>query len=77
MPRKIRDYKADIIALGFTRREGKGSHTNWKHPQLQRIITIAFRDAEDVPRYLEKQLKEAKRELEQLEQESEEQELDG
>jgi predicted RNA binding protein YcfA (HicA-like mRNA interferase family) len=60
MPRKIRDYKAEIIQLGFVKRPGKGSHANWKHPELPLIITIAFRDGEDVPRYLEKLLAQAK-----------------
>lgn len=72
MPRKIRDYKEEIIKLGFVERTGKGSHTNWKHPRLVQIITIAFKDGEDVPRYLEKKLKQVKAELERLEQEPDE-----
>jgi predicted RNA binding protein YcfA (HicA-like mRNA interferase family) len=72
MPRKIRDYKEEIIRLGFVERTGKGSHTNWKHPRLTQIITIAFRDGEDVPRYLEKKLKQVKAELEQSEQQDKE-----
>ena len=56
MPRKIRDYRSDLIDLGFSKRKGKGSHQNWKHPKLQLIITIAFQDGDDVPRYLEKLL---------------------
>jgi predicted RNA binding protein YcfA (HicA-like mRNA interferase family) len=56
MPRKIRDYRSDLIDLGFTKRTGKGSHQNWKHPKLPLIITIAFQDGDDVPRYLEKLL---------------------
>ncbi len=56
MPRKIRDYRSDLIDLGFSKRKGKGSHQNWKHPKLPLIITIAFQDGEDVPRYLEKLL---------------------
>lgn len=31
-------------------REGKGSHSNWKHPQLEMIVTIARRDGDDTPR---------------------------
>ncbi|WP_377479192.1 MAG: type II toxin-antitoxin system HicA family toxin [Microcoleus anatoxicus] len=64
MPRKIRDYKAELIALGFAQRRGKGSHQNWKHPQLQLLITIAFKDGEDTPLYLDKLLKQAIQELE-------------
>lgn len=72
MPRKIRDYKLELMALGFTPRKGKGSHVNWKHPNLSLIITVAFKDGEDVPRYLEKQLEKAKKQLESEEQESDE-----
>jgi hypothetical protein len=35
-------------------REGKVSHSNWKHPQLELLIIIARRDSDDAPRYLEK-----------------------
>jgi len=66
MPRKIRDYKAELIRLGFVQRRGKGSHQNWKHPQLQLLITIAFKDGEDTPLYLEKLLKRAIEELEKI-----------
>ncbi len=66
MPRKIRDYKAELIKLGFVQRRGKGSHENWKHPQLQLLITIAFKDGEDTPLYLEKLLKQAIQELETI-----------
>ncbi|MBW4690591.1 MAG: type II toxin-antitoxin system HicA family toxin [Lyngbya sp. HA4199-MV5] len=59
MPRKIRDYKAEMTKLGFEQRRGKGSHQNWKHPKLPLIITIAFKDGEDVPLYLEKLLRKA------------------
>ena len=34
-------------------RDGKGSHSNWKHPLLENIITIARQDGEDAPRYIE------------------------
>ena len=64
MPRKIRAYKAELMKLGFVQRRGKGSHENWKHPQLQLLITIAFKDGEDTPLYLEKLLKQAIQELE-------------
>ncbi len=53
-------------------REGKGSHSNWKHPQLETIITIARRDGDDAPRYLEKLVEEALIQLESMEGESDE-----
>jgi len=70
MPRKIRDYKAEITKLGFEQRRGKGSHQNWRHPKLRLLITIAFKDGEDVPLYLEKLLQKAIQELADLEEES-------
>ena len=57
---------------GFYMRDGKGSHSNWKHPLLENIITIARRDGEDAPRYLEKLVEEALKELESLTDESDE-----
>lgn len=70
MPRKIRDYKAEITRLGFEQRRGKGSHQNWKHPKLRLIITIAFKDGEDVPLYLEELLQKAIQELATIEEKS-------
>jgi predicted RNA binding protein YcfA (HicA-like mRNA interferase family) len=72
MPRKIRDYKAEIAKLGFEQKRGKGSHQNWKHPKLRLLITIAFKDGEDVPLYLEKLLQKATQELATIEEESDE-----
>ena len=66
MPRKIREYKAQLTAIGFVEqlRRGKGSHRIWKHPQLSGFIVIAHGDGEDVPLYLEKQLRKAIQNLE-------------
>lgn len=67
MPRKIREYKAELLLVGFLEQpnRGKGSHKVWKHSKLRDAIVIAYKDGDDVPRYLEKQLKQAKRELEE------------
>jgi predicted RNA binding protein YcfA (HicA-like mRNA interferase family) len=59
MPKKIREIKAILKQAGFMVREGKGSHSNWKHPLLPLVITIARRDDEDAPRYLERQVQAA------------------
>lgn len=59
MPKKIREIKAILKQAGFTVREGKDSHSNWKHPLLPLVITIARRDGEDAPRYLERQVQAA------------------
>ncbi len=65
MPRKIREYKVELDELGFREiRRDRGSHRVWKHRKLRNAIAIAFKDGEDVPPYLEKQLKKARRQLE-------------
>ncbi len=70
MPRKVRDFKNELISLGFVQRRGKGSHKNWRHPQLQLLITIAFKDGDDdTPLYLEKLLKKAIQERENIAEE--------
>jgi predicted RNA binding protein YcfA (HicA-like mRNA interferase family) len=58
MPRKIREFKAQILREGFVylSKRGKGSHERWRHPLLRETLTIAGKDGDDVPRYLEKQL---------------------
>jgi predicted RNA binding protein YcfA (HicA-like mRNA interferase family) len=67
MPRKIRAYKAELKSIGFLEQpdRGKGSHQVWTHPMLLAASVIAYKDGDDVPRYLEKQLRQAKRELEE------------
>ncbi|MBW4667097.1 MAG: type II toxin-antitoxin system HicA family toxin [Cyanomargarita calcarea GSE-NOS-MK-12-04C] len=58
MPRKIREFKAEIQREGFLYlpKRGKGSHERWRHPLLRKALTIPGKDGDDVPRYLEKQL---------------------
>ena len=72
MPKKIREIKKVLRNSGFLVREGKGSHSNWKHPQLEMIVTIARRDGDDAPRYLEKLVEEALIQLKSIEDESDE-----
>jgi predicted RNA binding protein YcfA (HicA-like mRNA interferase family) len=59
MPRKIREFKAQIAEEGFVYlpKRGKGSHERWRHPMLGRTLTISGKDGDDVPLYLENQLK--------------------
>lgn len=72
MPKKVREIKKMLSQAGFYMREGKGSHSNWKHPQLETIVTIARRDGEDAPRYLEKLVQESLKQLESLTDEPDE-----
>jgi len=67
MPRKIREFKAQLAKEGFVQlaKRGKGSHERWQHPLLQQTMTVPGKNGSDVPRYLEKQLAKLLAELEQ------------
>jgi predicted RNA binding protein YcfA (HicA-like mRNA interferase family) len=68
MPRKIRELKAQIKREGFIYlpKRGKGSHERWRHPLLRKTLTIAGKDGDDVPPYLEKQLQQLLNEINTL-----------
>jgi predicted RNA binding protein YcfA (HicA-like mRNA interferase family) len=67
MPRKIREFKAQIAREGFIYlpKRGKGSHERWQHPLIKKNLTIPGKDGDDVPIYLEKQLTKILIELQQ------------
>jgi len=54
MPRTIRELVRDLVKAGFEERAGKGSHRNYRHPLLAKVVTISGRDGEDARRHLEK-----------------------
>lgn len=58
MPRKIREFKAQLAREGFVYlpKRGKGSHERWRHPLIRKTLTIPGKDGGDVPFYLEKEL---------------------
>jgi predicted RNA binding protein YcfA (HicA-like mRNA interferase family) len=68
MPRKIRELKSQIAREGFLYlpKRGKGSHERWKHPLISKTMTISGKDGDDVPSYLEKQLQQLLKEIEQI-----------
>lgn len=68
MPRKIRDLKTQIRREGFVYlpKRGKGSHERWKHPLLQKTLTVPGKNGDDVPLYLEKQLAQLLNDLKKL-----------
>ncbi len=72
MPRKLRELKADLIRAGFEYlpKRGKGSHERWRHPLLNQTMTLSGKDGDDVPPYLEKQLRKLLQELDRLQQEN-------
>jgi predicted RNA binding protein YcfA (HicA-like mRNA interferase family) len=59
MPKKIRELKQMLRKSGFVERPGKGSHTNWTHPDYGGRVTIAGKDGSDAKRYLENEVKQA------------------
>ena len=59
MPKKIRELKQMLRRSGFIERPGKGSHTNWTHPNYRGRVTIAGKDGSDAKRYLEKEVERA------------------
>ena len=54
MPRKIRELVRDLVKAGFEERTGKGSHRNYSHPLVAKVVTISGRDGDDARRHLEK-----------------------
>ena len=59
MTKKIRELKQMLRKSGFDERPGKGSHTNWTHPNYAGRVTIAGKDGSDAKRYLEQEVKSA------------------
>jgi predicted RNA binding protein YcfA (HicA-like mRNA interferase family) len=70
MPKKIRELKKLIQDAGYIYQpeRGKGSHTFWKHPlQPDDPLVIPGKDGDDAPKYLEKEIAQALKRLESLE----------
>jgi hypothetical protein len=63
MPRKKRDIRRDYRAAGFQERQGKGDHTVYSHPFLQRHYAVDGRDGADALPYDERNLRRALQEL--------------
>ena len=67
MPKKIRELKSLLKKAGFTVQPAKGSHSKWTHPKLSQSIIIAGKDGSDARSYLEKQVMDALKKLNQEE----------
>ena len=65
MPRKIRELVRDLVTAGFEERSGKGSHRNYIHSLVAKVVTISGRDGDDARRHLEKTVQEAINEVNQ------------
>ncbi|MGB5592577.1 MAG: type II toxin-antitoxin system HicA family toxin [Crocosphaera sp.] len=68
MPKKIRELKSILLKAGFSYRSGKGSHTVWSHPILPYSLTLSGKDGADADRYQEKDVKNALKDLDNLEE---------
>ena len=66
MPKKIRELKQILRKSGFTEIVGKGSHTNWTHPNYIGKLTVSGQDSADAKRYQEKDVSLAIQEVEQI-----------
>lgn len=62
MPPRIRDLISDLERWGFVDRGGKGSHRNFAHPKVAKVITISGGSGDDAKHY---QVRAVKRALEE------------
>lgn len=44
----FRDFEALLVAFGFEMRPGKGSHRNYKHPDVPVVLTVQPRGKDAV-----------------------------
>jgi len=51
MPPKIKDLIMELRKAGFEERTGKGSHRNFKHPNLRQPVTLSGKWSGDANRY--------------------------
>jgi predicted RNA binding protein YcfA (HicA-like mRNA interferase family) len=61
MPKKVRELKSVLKKAGFSLlpRRGKGSHSYWIHPDLERPIVLSGKDGSDAKPYQEQDVIEA------------------
>jgi predicted RNA binding protein YcfA (HicA-like mRNA interferase family) len=64
MPRKVRQIRADLRALGFTMIRQVGSHQTWAHPSGVQVL-LAGKDGDDAQHYQERDLQRARLAIEQ------------
>ena len=60
---KIRELIAELERNGFTNRGGKGSHRNFKHPNLPQPVRISGKTGDDAKSYQIRQVREALKEV--------------
>jgi predicted RNA binding protein YcfA (HicA-like mRNA interferase family) len=72
MPKKVRELKQMLRKLNFQELPGKGSHTNWIHPDYSGKLTVSGKDGADAKSYQEKDVRDAIWEVQQREAEADE-----
>ena len=65
MPKKIRELKQILRQAGFIEQMGKGSHTNWIHPNYTGKLTVSGQNSDDAKRYQEKDVSKAVQQVQQ------------
>jgi predicted RNA binding protein YcfA (HicA-like mRNA interferase family) len=63
VPPKIRELIALLESAGFENQGGKGSHRNYKHPNVATSVTISGKLGDDAHVYQEKLVKKKLEEL--------------
>jgi predicted RNA binding protein YcfA (HicA-like mRNA interferase family) len=58
MPKKIRDLLKDLRKAGFELDRQKGSHRQFKHPDVSGVITLSGAEGDDAKSYQERQVTE-------------------
>lgn len=51
MPPKVRELVASLLKAGLQDRGGSGSHRNFSHPRVRRIVTLSGAPGDDAKRY--------------------------
>ena len=62
MPPKVRELIADLEQAGFVDRGGKGSHRNFVHPKVAKLVTVSGAPGDDAKHY---QIRAVKRAVEE------------
>ena len=70
MPPKLRELVAELRRAVFADRGGKGSHSNFVHPELSITVTLSGKLSDDARQY---QIRLVRRALEELSNETQRQ----
>ncbi len=66
MPRKKRDVRREYRQAGYFERHGKGDHLVYTYPGVDENFSVDGRDGADAQPYDERDLKRAKRKIQEV-----------